>query len=42
MKNAPKEYYLMHKDIRVCLMEVSEDGTISGIRRNVHVLQCAA
>ena len=23
------EYYLMHKDIPVCLMEISEEGTLS-------------
>ena len=33
MRN-PQEYYLMHKDIPVCLMEISEDGTISRVRRN--------
>ena len=31
---APQEYYLMHKDIPVCLMELSEEGDISGVRRN--------
>lgn len=31
---AAKEYYLMHKNIPVCLMEISEDGAISNIRRN--------
>lgn len=29
-----KEYFLMHKDIRVCLMEITEDGSIGNIRRN--------
>lgn len=29
-----KEYYLMHKDIRVCLMEISEDGSLGSVRRN--------
>lgn len=33
MRN-PQEYYLMHKDIPVCLMEVSDDGAISKVRRN--------
>jgi len=28
------EYYLMHKDIPVCLMEVANDGSIGHIRRN--------
>lgn len=23
-----KEYFLMHKDVRVCLMEITEDGSI--------------
>ena len=34
MKNNPKDFYLMHKDIRVCRMEISEDGSIGKIRRN--------
>ncbi|MBQ9211451.1 MAG: hypothetical protein IJ153_07125 [Clostridia bacterium] len=29
-----REYYLMHKDIPVCLMEISEDGILSKVRRN--------
>lgn len=29
-----REYYLMHKDIPVCLMEINEDGAISNVRRN--------
>ena len=29
-----REYFLMHKDIRVCLMEVDEEGRISKIRKN--------
>lgn len=32
-KNA-KEYYLMHKDIRVCLMEITDDGSIGNVRKN--------
>ena len=28
------EYYLMHKNIPVCLMEVSDDGMLSNVRRN--------
>ena len=28
------EYYLMHKDIPVCLMEVSNEGVVSNVRRN--------
>ena len=33
IKNA-KEYFLMHKDIRVCLMEITEDGNIGNVRKN--------
>ena len=29
-----KEYFLMHKDIPVCLMEISEDGVLGNVRRN--------
>jgi hypothetical protein len=29
-----KDYFLMHKDIRVCLMEITEDGSIGNVRRN--------
>ena len=29
-----KEYYLMHKNLPVCLMEISDDGSISRVRRN--------
>lgn len=29
-----KEYYLMHKDIPVCLMEISDDGILGRVRRN--------
>lgn len=34
MGKTAREYYLMHKDIPVCLMEVSEDGRIGRVRRN--------
>ncbi len=34
MADFSKEYYLMHKDIPVCLMEISEDGNLSKVRRN--------
>lgn len=34
MKQQAKEYYLMHKDIPVCLMEISEDGVLGSVRRN--------
>lgn len=29
-----KEYYLMHKNIEVCLMEISEDGRLGRYRKN--------
>ena len=29
-----KEYYLMHKDIPVCLMDISDDGIIKNVRKN--------
>ena len=29
-----KEYYLMHKDVPVCLMDITEEGDISRVRRN--------
>ena len=32
--NKTTEYYLMHKDIPVCLMEVSDEGTLGNVRRN--------
>lgn len=34
MAEHAKEYYLMHKDIPVCLMEISDDGTLGNVRRN--------
>lgn len=34
MKIHAKEYYLMHKDIPVCLMEISDDGALGSVRRN--------
>lgn len=34
MKGQAKEYYLMHKDIPVCLMEISEEGALGTVRRN--------
>ena len=34
MSNGSKEYYLMHKDIMVCLMEISDEGTLHRVRRN--------
>ena len=33
-----KEYYLMHKDIPVALMEISEEGVLSKVRRNTDTL----
>jgi len=29
-----REYFLMHKDIPVCLMEISDDGILGNVRRN--------
>ena len=34
MKRHVKEYFLMHKDIPVCLMEISDDGALGSVRRN--------
>ena len=34
MHRYAKEYYLMHKDIPVCLMEISDDGVLGSVRRN--------
>lgn len=31
MKKYAKEYYLMHKDIPVCLMELSDDGKLGSV-----------
>ena len=34
MPSTFKEYFLMHKNIRVCLMEISDDGILGSVRRN--------
>ena len=34
MGRQEREYYLMHKDIPVCLMEISDDGIMGNVRRN--------
>ncbi len=34
MNNLPTQYFLMHKDIKVCLMDISENGELRHIRRN--------
>ena len=34
-KKIAKEYFLMHKDIPVCLMEISEDGSLGNYRKNI-------
>ena len=34
MARYAKEYYLMHNDIPVCLMEISDDGALGRVRRN--------
>ncbi len=33
-KKRANEYYLMHKDIPVCLMELSNDGTLGNYKKN--------
>ena len=33
-KKRAEEYYLMHKDIPVCLMELSNDGTLGNYKKN--------
>lgn len=33
-KKRVNEYYLMHKDIPVCLMELSNDGALGNYRKN--------
>lgn len=39
MKYSNDEYYLMHKDIPVCLLEINDDGNISNVRRNDRVAE---
>ena len=34
MNKQTNEYYLMHKDIPVCLMEITDDGALGRVRRN--------
>ena len=34
MKKTGDEYYLMHKNIPVCLMEISDDGRLGNYRKN--------
>ena len=34
MAKNENEYYLMHKDIPVCLMEISDNGILGNVRRN--------
>ncbi len=34
MKNHIKDYYLMHKDVPVCLMEIGDEGDLHNVRRN--------
>ena len=38
MKGKSTEYYLMHKDIPVGLMEISEEGVLSKVRRNADTM----
>ena len=39
MSSMDTEYYLMHKDIPVCLMNISEDGEIHNVRRNADAME---
>ncbi|MBQ9388394.1 MAG: hypothetical protein IJU01_07080 [Lachnospiraceae bacterium] len=39
MKRQEKEYYLMHKDIPVCLMEISDEGIVSNVRKNADAFE---
>lgn len=39
MKGKAREYYLMHKDIPVCLMEISDEGILGSVRRNENVAE---
>ena len=34
MKKIGNEYYLMHKNIPVCLMEISEDRKLGNYKKN--------
>ena len=38
-KKRVEEYYLMHKDIPVCLMELSSDGRLGNYKRNLSALE---
>ena len=38
-KKRAEEYYLMHKDVPVCLMELSTDGTLGSYRKNTAALE---
>lgn len=38
-KKRVKEYYLMHKDIPVCLMELSDDGKLGNYRKNISAIE---
>ncbi|MDY6221384.1 MAG: hypothetical protein SPH90_03555 [Candidatus Alectryocaccobium sp.] len=38
-KKRVKENYLMHKDIPVCLMELSDDGKLGNYRKNISVIE---
>jgi hypothetical protein len=33
-KRNSNEYYLMHKDIPVCLMEITDEGILGNYRKN--------
>lgn len=38
-KKRVEEYYLMHKDIPVCLMELSSDGRLGNYKRNLSAME---
>lgn len=38
-KKKASEYYLMHKDVPVCLMELSDDGTLGNFKKNQNALE---
>lgn len=38
-RKTAEEYYLMHKDIPVCLMELSSDGKLGNYKKNLSALE---
>lgn len=39
MAKSINEYFLMHKDIPVCLMEISDEGELSNVRKNEDAME---